>query len=47
MAMSQATPHGTEPRTRSVTPFDQLSKTRKTELLELCARIGFTPPVAA
>jgi hypothetical protein len=23
----------------------QLAKTRKTELLELCARIGFTPPI--
>jgi hypothetical protein len=30
---------------RDVTPFDQLSKTRKMELLELCARIGFTPPL--
>jgi len=46
MGMSQAIPHGPEPRTRRVTPFDQLSKTRKTELLELCARIGFTPPVS-
>ncbi len=31
---------------REVTPFDRLSKTRKTELLVLCARIGFTPPLA-
>jgi hypothetical protein len=29
-----------------VTRIDQVSKTRKTELLELCARIGFTPPGA-
>jgi hypothetical protein len=33
-----------ELRKRSVTPIGQLLKTRKMELLELCARIGFTPP---